>query len=366
MTDMARTGMPISFRGIEKRYGGVPVLSPVMLDIEPGEFLTLLGPSGSGKTTLLNIVAGLVEPSVGQLWFGKRDVTDIPARERGVGMVFQNYALMPHLSVFENIAFPLRVRKISKADITARVNEVLELVGMLPFANRRPRQLSGGQQQRVSIARCLIYKPSIVLMDEPLGALDKKLRMQLQLEIKRLHEQLGFTALYVTHDQDEAMSMSDRICLMDGGRAVQISEPAELYFRPQSSFAADFLGEANLLATTLVQRDGYVFLEGADGLRLGPAPEGAPLGSRQTLLLRPENVHVLTPDESAENEATGEVSQVAFFGGNTRLTIALPSGTSLVIRGSTGHGLAKNARRDTVRVGWSDSAVAVLPETPHE
>lgn len=162
------------------------------------------------------------------------------------------------------------------------------------------------------------------------------------------------------------MSMSDRICLMDGGRAVQISEPAELYFRPQSSFAADFLGEANLLATTLVQRDGYVFLEGADGLRLGPAPEGAPLGSRQTLLLRPENVHVLTPDESAENEATGEVSQVAFFGGNTRLTIALPSGTSLVIRGSTGHGLAKNARRDTVRVGWSDSAVAVLPETPHE
>jgi putative spermidine/putrescine transport system ATP-binding protein len=362
MVDMLHAGMPISFRGIEKRYGGVSALSPVTLDIKAGEFLTLLGPSGSGKTTLLNIVAGLVEPSAGRLWFGEEDITDLPTRERGVGMVFQNYALMPHLSVFENIAFPLRVRKMSKADITARVNEVLELVGLLPFASRRPRQLSGGQQQRASIARCLVYKPSIVLMDEPLGALDKKLRMQLQVEIKRLHDRLGFTVLYVTHDQDEAMSMSDRICLMEGGRAVQISEPAELYFQPQSSFAADFLGEANLFDATLVKRNGHAFLEGAGGLRLGPAPEGARPGSRQTALLRPENVRMLTPDESAENEAVGEVSRVAFFGGNTRLTVVLPSGVSIVIRGPSGLGLPDNTRGDRVRLGWPDSAVTALPE----
>ncbi|MBN9075035.1 MAG: ABC transporter ATP-binding protein [Rhizobiales bacterium] len=362
MADRAGSGTPISFRGIEKRFGGVSALSPVTLDIEPGEFLTLLGPSGSGKTTLLNIVAGLVGPSAGQLWFGEEEVTDLPARERGVGMVFQNYALMPHLSVFENIAFPLRVRKISRADIAVRVKEVLQLVGMLSLADRRPRQLSGGQQQRVSIARCLVYKPSIVLMDEPLGALDKKLRMQLQLEIKRLHEQLGFTALYVTHDQDEAMSMSDRICLMDGGRTVQISEPTELYFRPQSSFAAGFLGEANLFEATLVQQNGHAFLEGAGGLRLGPAPEGARPGSRRTALLRPENVRVLATDESAENEAIGQVSEVAFFGGDTRLTVTLPSGMSLVIRGSTGHGLVKSGRGETLRIGWCDSAVTALPE----
>ncbi len=364
MVDTARVGIPISFRSIEKRYGNVSVLPPFTLDIEAGEFMTLLGPSGSGKTTLLNILAGLTEPSAGVLCFGERDITDVPARERGIGMVFQNYALMPHLSVFENVAFPLRVRKMPKADIVRRVNETLELVGLTALADRQPRQLSGGQQQRVSIARCLVYRPPIVLMDEPLGALDKKLRTQLQVEIKRLHDQLGFTAVYVTHDQDEAMSMSDRICLMDGGKAVQVSKPADLYFRPQTPFVADFLGEANMLEATLVERDGRTFLEGPHGARVGAGPEAARPGSRHTVLLRPENVRVLASGERADNEIEGEVSQLAFFGSSVRVTAALPCGISLLARNASNPGPAGSVRGEKVRLGWSDSAVVVVPDDP--
>ena len=234
-------------RGVAKRYGPVVALNAVDLTVRKGEFLTLLGPSGSGKTTLLNVIAGTVAPTTGRLWIGGRDVTDLPSSERRLGMVFQNYALFPHMTIFENVAFPLRVRKLPWTEIKRRVAEALVLVRLPDVGARKPRELSGGQQQRIAIARCLVYNPDLILMDEPLGALDKKLRDQMQLEIKRLHSNLGVTVLYVTHDQEEALVMSDRICLMNAGRIEQLGDPHELYFQPKSVFAADFLGDSNIL-----------------------------------------------------------------------------------------------------------------------
>ena len=216
------------------------------LELREGEFLTLLGPSGSGKTTLLMIVAGLIQPDGGEVSIDGRLATYAPPFKRDVGMVFQNYALFPHLSVGENIAFPLRMRRVPEATIQQEVRRILEVVRLPDVGGRLPRALSGGQQQRIALARCMVYKPSIILMDEPLGALDKKLRDQMQLEIKQLHAELRITVLYVSHDQEEAMIMSDRICLMRDGHIEQIGTPDELYFQPRTRFAAEFLGESNV------------------------------------------------------------------------------------------------------------------------
>ncbi|MBE2274854.1 MAG: ATP-binding cassette domain-containing protein, partial [Rhodobacteraceae bacterium] len=213
---------------ITKRYGVFTALHETELAVRKGEFLTLLGPSGSGKTTLLNAIAGMAIPTSGKVWIDGRDMTVLPPEKRGIGMVFQSYALMPHMTVFDNIAYPLKVRKVAKDEIRRRVTEVLEMVRLPNLALRKPKELSGGQQQRVSIARCLVYNPSLILMDEPLGALDKKLREQMQLEIKRLHVELGITMIYVTHDQEEALNMSDRIMLMNGGRVEQLGSPHDL------------------------------------------------------------------------------------------------------------------------------------------
>ncbi len=212
----------IALNGISKTYGSVTALHPTDLSVDKGEFLTLLGPSGSGKTSLLNLIAGATAPTTGAILLDGRNITQMPPRERGIGMVFQNYALMPHMTVFDNVAYPLRVRREPTSTIRAKVTEALERVGLRGFEDRKPRQLSGGQQQRVGIARCVVYSPAIIMMDEPLGALDKNLREQMQGEIKRLHNELGTTIIYVTHDQEEALNMSDRICLMSAGRIAQL------------------------------------------------------------------------------------------------------------------------------------------------
>src|SRR5258706_2664036 len=246
----------LKITGLTKRYGDFVALAPTDLEVAAGEFLTLLGPSGSGKTTLLSLIVGLATPDGGQLLINGQDVTYGAPYERDIGMVFQNYALFPHMTVAENIAFPLKMRKIDAANAKKRALEALELVRLPQVAQRYPKELSGGQQQRIALARCLVYKPSIVLMDEPLGALDKKLRDQMQLEIKRIHRELGTTIVYVTHDQEEAMTMSDRICLMNHGRIDQLGTPSDLYFRPRSMFVADFLGESNLLEGTVERADG--------------------------------------------------------------------------------------------------------------
>ncbi len=238
---------------VRKTYGTVVALEAASIEMNEGEFLTLLGPSGSGKTTLLMAIAGINNPDSGEIWIDDKLATYLPPFKRDLGMVFQNYALFPHMTIFDNIAFPLRMRKMDMKLIRKEIARVLEIVELGHVAKRYPRELSGGQQQRIALARCIVYKPSIILMDEPLGALDKKLRGTLQREIKQLHENLGITVLYVTHDQEEAMVMSDRICVMNDGRIDQIGTPNELYFHPSTVFSADFLGESNLFNAEVLE-----------------------------------------------------------------------------------------------------------------
>ncbi|GGI27520.1 MULTISPECIES: ABC transporter ATP-binding protein [Bradyrhizobium] len=240
--------MKLKIENLSKRYGAFDALKPTSLDVAEGEFLTLLGPSGSGKTTLLTMIAGLTPPNSGEIYINGRRATNEPAFYRDIGMVFQNYALFPHLSIAENLAFPLRMRKMPEADIRDRVKSMLEIISLPHVAERVPKELSGGQQQRVALARAMVYRPSIVLMDEPLGALDKNLREQMQIEIKHLHKRLKTTIIYVTHDQEEALAMSDRICLMNGGEIEQLAPPNEIYDRPSTVFAANFIGQSNIMA----------------------------------------------------------------------------------------------------------------------
>jgi putative spermidine/putrescine transport system ATP-binding protein len=346
----------LRFEGVSKHYGPVVALDTVDLTVHKGEFLTLLGPSGSGKTTLLNVIAGTVAPTAGRLRLGGRDVTDLPSSQRGLGMVFQNYALFPHMTIFENVAFPLRVRRETEAAIRRKVAEALALVRLPDVAMRKPKELSGGQQQRIAIARCLVYNPDLILMDEPLGALDKKLRDQMQLEIKRLHATLGVTVLYVTHDQEEALVMSDRVCLMKAGRIEQLGLPHELYFQPKTVFAADFLGESNILEASIEGAE----LRAVGGL-VSPSPVGHMAGAQTRMMIRPESLRVLDPGEFAPCEVTGALEDVIFIGGRTKYRVRVEgdvvlTATRLTVAGDT----AANAG-SPIRLGWSPSDVVLLP-----
>ena len=247
-------GAALEFAGLGKRYGAVAALLPTDLTIAPGEFFAVLGPSGSGKSTLLGTVAGFVAPSGGRVLIDGIDITAAPPHRRNIGMVFQNYALFPYLSVAQNIAFPLKMRRLKRAEIAARVTRALEMVRLAGFADRMPAQLSGGQQQRVALARAAVYDPPLLLMDEPLGALDKNLREEMQEELRQFHRGVGATILYVTHDQQEAASMADRMAIMNHGAIEQVGPPHELYERPRNSFVARFLGEANMFG--IVRRRG--------------------------------------------------------------------------------------------------------------
>ena len=247
----------VSFREVQKSYDGeILVVKNLNLDIAPGEFLTMLGPSGSGKSTCLMMLAGFEPATHGEIYLGGKPINKVPPHKRGIGMVFQNYALFPHMSVAENLAYPLQVRKMSKSDINAKVKRALDMVELGAFGDRRPAQLSGGQQQRVAVARALVFEPDLVLMDEPLGALDKQLREQMQYEIKHIHERLGVTVVYVTHDQTEALTMSDRVAVFNDGVIQQLSTPDELYERPKNAFVAQFIGENNTLSGTVESIDG--------------------------------------------------------------------------------------------------------------
>jgi putative spermidine/putrescine transport system ATP-binding protein len=325
-TSNTRTGgSPIlQFQGIGKSYGAVVALSDVDISVAKGEFLTLLGPSGSGKTTLLNIIAGTTEPTVGKVMLAGQDITYLPANKRRLGMVFQNYALFPHMTVFDNIAFPLKIRKLSQAEIETRVRDALSKVRLPDVSNRYPKQLSGGQQQRIAIARCIVYDPELILMDEPLGALDKKLREQLQFEIKRIHEELGVTILYVTHDQEEALVLSDRICLMNNGRVEHLGTPQDLYFRPKTVFTADFLGESNILRARVERRDGKTKVVAKGGLEFD-LPQVPDSLSELDIMIRPESLNV-GPEGSA-GPCKGTIEGVTFSGGVTRLSVMLDDGT---------------------------------------
>ena len=311
--------------GLCKRYGDFVALAPTNLEVAQGEFLTLLGPSGSGKTTLLSLIAGLAQPDEGTIRINGTDVTWGAPYERDIGMVFQNYALFPHMTVAENIAFPLQMRKADAATARKKVAEALEMVHLPHLAGRYPRELSGGQQQRVALARCMVYRPSIILMDEPLGALDKKLRDHMQLEIKRIHRDLGTTIIYVTHDQEEAMTMSDRICLMNAGSITQLGTPADLYFRPVNVFVADFLGESNLLDATVTHRDGEQVRVGIGGADRGHAmayDSGVRAGSNVKVMIRPQNVRVEPDGQDAPDSGEtlrAKLTDIMVTGGMTKL-----------------------------------------------
>ncbi|MGE4252567.1 MAG: ABC transporter ATP-binding protein [Parvibaculaceae bacterium] len=323
----------LAMHEVSKSYAALAVLDKVSLIVAPGEFLTLLGPSGSGKTTLLMMIAGFTEPTSGRIMLGARDISRMPPEGRGFGMVFQGYALFPHMTVAENVSFPLRIRRLAKPEIRDRVARALDMVQLAGLSDRRPRQLSGGQQQRVALARALVFEPKLLLLDEPLGALDRKLRVEMQAELKRLHRRIGASFIYVTHDQDEALSMSDRIAVLNGGRLTQVDVPERIYARPATRFVAEFLGESNFLCGTVVRSDGSGFLYEAEGRSLvqsGGATAVRP-GEAVMIALRPENIRV-SPDQPPNGNALPtRVIDWSYFGSRIKGTLRTAMGSTLTV-----------------------------------
>lgn len=351
----------LELNGLTKTYGEERVVDTVSATIRPGEFFSLLGPSGSGKTTTLMMIAGFVLPDGGTIQVDGADFTRVPPQRRGLGMVFQNYAIFPHLNVFENVAFPLRARRIAEPELRQRVQTALELVQLDRFAQRYTRQLSGGQQQRVAIARAIVFHPSIVLMDEPLGALDKNLRYDMQVEIKEIQQRLGMTVIYVTHDQEEAMNMSDRIAIMNHGRIEQLGPPTEIYERPANSFVGRFLGEANLIEGTIERVvNGEASFRTRDGIVLrGQFDRVATPDHVGSLFVRPEKLSF--SDDIGANRVEGTVRRRSFLGNIIRTVVDAGPATQLTIdlpNRSDGGGQEIGAR---IVVSWSvaDSRILV-------
>jgi putative spermidine/putrescine transport system ATP-binding protein len=319
-------GARVEFRNAGKTYGSLEVLKDFSLSVGAGEFLTLLGPSGSGKTTALNLLAGFIHPTSGDILIDGESVALLPPERRNIGMVFQSYSLFPHMSVFDNVAFPLKMRRAPAREIADRVNRALELVHLSDYGARRPNQLSGGQRQRIAFARAIVFEPRVLLMDEPLGALDLKLREHMQLEIRRYKEQIGCTMIYVTHDQGEALTLSDRIVVMSEGRIVQIGTPREIYDHPKHRFTAEFIGENNILPITPAPEPGR-WLIPALGLSFAAAGHPAPAGNlfsiRPESILRVENSKVAPPDHMRFQAV---VSECLFFGDIIKYAAALPAG----------------------------------------
>ena len=329
----------ITLDALRVSYHGNVVLKPLTLTIEPGEVLALIGPSGSGKTTVLRAIAGFVQPAGGRILLGDTDITHLPPYQRGLGMVVQNYALFPHMKVEDNVAFGLRAQKQSKAQIAERVQEALKIVGMADYASRYPHQLSGGQRQRVAIARALVNQPRVLLLDEPLGALDLKLREQMQLELKKLQQALGITFIFVTHDQGEALSMSDRVAVFNNGRIEQVDAPQDLYLRPKTAFVAGFVGTANVFSSEQAHK--LCAMAG-------------------TWSLRPEHIRL---NVAGEIQTEGVVQAVQYQGAATRVELKLANGEKLLVSqaNSDGHA-ALNAPPvgQTVLASWSRAAMVPL------
>ncbi len=364
------TGATVRLENLTKLFGDVVAVDAINLEIRAGEFLTLLGPSGSGKTTTLLMIAGFQLPTYGEIYIDNQPIVYTPPNKRNLGMVFQHYALFPHMTVYDNIAFPLKMRKLNKAEIRSRVNNVLEIVRLPGFEHRYPRQLSGGQQQRIALARCIVFNPRVLLMDEPLGALDKKLREEMQLEIKRIQEELGITVVYVTHDQEEALTMSDRIAVMNQGRIEQLGEPTELYEHPVNLFVADFIGESNFLKGRIIQVvDGVCILQVADHLRLhAPSLTDLQAGEEVYLALRPERP-VFTEDTSLfPNIVKGTVEAAIYVGDSTKYEVRIPGHQSLfVIKRPNSVGGRRYHRGDQVIIGWTkEDGILLRPNARNE
>ncbi|WP_250517532.1 ABC transporter ATP-binding protein [Caballeronia sp. INDeC2] len=373
----------ISFSGVSKSYDGAHyVVEDLNLDVRKGEFLSLLGPSGSGKTTTLMMLAGFETPTQGEIRLDGRRLDDKPPHQRDIGMVFQNYALFPHLTIAENVAFPLSVRRMSRAEQKVRVKRALEMIELPHLANRRPSQLSGGQQQRVALARALVFEPSVVLMDEPLGALDKRLRETMQYEIMRLHRELSLTIVYVTHDQAEALTMSDRVAVFSDGRIQQAATPSELYENAQNAFVANFVGENNGLTGHVTSvNDEWAMLALSDGSIIrGRCEHGLRAGDEAMLALRPERAHIAGAEGAQADEHSNVVracvEELVYCGDHHRVHLKLGSRDSIVVKVPNTQRHALPAAGSTIEIAWRHddckilammalkSAPAIAPTTP--
>lgn len=349
----------VELRGISKRFGGILAVDRVTLQIYRGEFFSLLGPSGCGKTTTLRIIAGFEHPDSGELLINGSPATPTPPQERDVNLVFQNYALFPHLTVEQNVAFGLEMQKLPRAQIRERVGRALELVRLSGLGSRFPHQLSGGQQQRVALARAIVTEPSVLLLDEPLGALDLKLRQEMQLELKRLQRELKITFLYVTHDQDEALKMSDRLAVMHQGRVLQIGTPQEIYEHPATRFVADFIGESNLLEGRVVHTAGRRAV-----VQIGPLKTNVfsdsplQLHQRVTLALRPERIQLCFPDEG-NGIWTGLVEELLYAGKETRYRVRVSPEITLTVISPGTNGITVGER---VGLTWDPQSLRPIPE----
>ena len=353
----AGRGASVTLAALEKKYDRVNAVDGVSLDIRSGEFLTLLGPSGSGKTSTLMMIAGFETPSAGDIAIDGTSVVATPPYRRNIGMVFQNYALFPHLTVEENIGFPLKQRGVPRAERSKLVAEALELVHLPGYGARYPRQLSGGQQQRVAVARAVVFKPRLLLMDEPLGALDKQLRENLQLEIRRLHADLGITFIYVTHDQEEALTMSDRIAVMNDGKVAQVGSPEDLYDRPDSRFVAGFIGESNFLPATVrgIEDDVVVADFGGTILRALSPTRPAP-GAKVTLTARPERLRFAdgVPGTPAPlNRLSVTVTEAVFAGERCRYVLQAGDGTAMVLKEPSSAAVRRRTAGERAEIAWS-------------
>ncbi len=352
----------VLLKQVSKRYGEVVALQALDLEVREGEFLTLLGPSGCGKTTTLRIVAGFIVPTTGRVHLGDEDVTSLPPQKRGIGMVFQDYALFPHMTIGENIAFGLVERRVDRDAIRRRIAELLDLVKLPHVEDRYPAELSGGQQQRIAVARAVAYAPKVLLMDEPLGALDLKLRELMQGEIRRIQQELKITTVYVTHDQTEAMHMSDRIAVMNLGRMEQIGTAEEIYDSPRTKFVADFVGQINLLSGRLTGRDGAHAVVDLAGKKIFARPAASGVSGVVALALRPQHLKLLPPGaaEDGMNVLTGQVKGRTFSGNLVAVEVELPGGERVTVetRPEEWHSEPGAA----VRVAWKPEHGLVLAE----
>jgi putative spermidine/putrescine transport system ATP-binding protein len=353
---MTNTAPLVRFESIQKSYDGLSlVVKDLNLNVATGEFLTMLGPSGSGKTTCLMMLAGFEPATHGEIYLKDQPINTVPPHKRGIGMVFQNYALFPHMTVAENLAFPLEVRKMDKNERETRVKRALDMVQLGAFGDRRPAQLSGGQAQRVAVARALVFDPDLVLMDEPLGALDKNLREQMQYEIKHIHEELGVTVVYVTHDQSEALTMSNRIAVFNDGVIQQLAPPPQLYEKPDNAFVANFIGENNRLLGTITQIDGdtcKIDVDGGGEVIANAINIGA-VGTRSTISLRPERVKINPEPGSMPNMFDAIVRELIYLGDHIRTRVAVCGHDDFVIKIPNSSDHASLNEGDTIHVGWT-------------
>ncbi|QNQ63837.1 ABC transporter ATP-binding protein [Brucella sp. 6810] len=350
--------------GVSKFYGHVKALDNVSFELHKGEFLTMLGPSGSGKTTSLRAIAGFIQPSSGRLFIEGRDMTSVPPQKRNIGMMFQDYALFPHMTVLENVGYPLETRGVKLAERERQSMQMLEIVGLAHCARRYPKEMSGGQQQRVALARALVFKPDIVLLDEPMAALDKKLRSQMQIEIMHITRQVGATVVSVTHDQEEALVMSDRIAIFKDGRLEQIGTPHELYLSPCSEFVADFIGEANLLYGTVRFEGNSVAIVGS-GWRVtlpkdAPRSEALLDGRSACVVLRPERIEAVSCGSIGDNAGEGVIEDKIYLGVEYRLVVRMDDGSKINVRSRDVANIAVMAQGSRVGLKWAPSDIVII------